>query len=79
MTMKSITIYPGSMEVIGQALDKFGEKRVMTGAWDEPIKVCNLTLEEAAYARKFFRDMRCDVFEEQETMAKPKTPLKVSF
>lgn len=79
MTMKNITIYPGSMEVIGQALDKFGEKRVIMGAWDEPIKICNLTLEETAYARKFFRDMGCDVFEEQETTVKAKTPLKVGF
>jgi|GEM_PF-3049269 hypothetical protein len=68
MTMKNITIYPGSMEVIGQALDKFGEKRVTTGAWNEPVNVNDLTIEEADFARKFFTDMECEVFEQQETM-----------
>ena len=68
MTMKNITIYPGSMEVIGQALDKFGEKRVTMGAWNEPVNVNDLTIEEADFARKYFTDMGCEVFEQQETM-----------
>jgi hypothetical protein len=77
--MESVTIYPGSMEVIGQALDQFGEKRVNTGAWDEPVKVNNLTAEEAAFARKFFSDMGCKVIEEQEAMVGAGTPVNGSF
>jgi hypothetical protein len=79
MTVKTITIYPGSMEVIGQALDKFGEKRVFTGAWDEPIKVKHLTMEETYFAQKFFTDMGCEVFEDQETMVKAGTSVSGSF
>ena len=64
--MTSMSIYPGSMEVIGQALDKFGESRVITGAWDKPVLINNLTEEEKAFVLEFFADMGCIVFEEQE-------------
>ncbi len=64
--MKSITIFPDSMEAIGQALDLFGEKRVGTCAWNEPIRVNGVTEDEVAYAMKFFSDMGCEVKEEQE-------------
>jgi hypothetical protein len=77
MTMKNATIYPGSMEVIGQALDKFGEKRVVTGAWDEPVKINNLTEEETAIVRKLFGDLGCKVIEEQEIAVTDGTPVNV--
>ena len=77
MTMKNATIYPGSMEVIGQALDKFGEQRVVTGAWDEPVRVNNLTAEEAVFVRKFFGDLGCMVFEEQEITVRVGTSVDV--
>ncbi len=63
--MKNITIFPGSMEAIGQALYMFGEKRVETGAWNEPVSVNDVTADEAAYAEKFFGDMGCEVKEER--------------
>ncbi len=63
--MKNITISPGSMESIGQALQMFGEKRVETGAWNEPISVNDVTVDEVAYAKKFFGDMGCEVREER--------------
>ncbi len=64
--MKNITIFPGSMEAIGQALHMFGEKRVGTGAWNEPIRVNGLTADEVSYAEKFFGDMGCEVKEKKE-------------
>ncbi len=63
--MKNITIFPGTMEAIGQALDLFGEKRVETGEWNEPIRVKGVTVDEVAYAEKFFGDMGCEVKEER--------------
>ncbi len=63
--MRNITIFPGSMEAIGQALNMFGEKRVGTGAWNEPVKVSGLTRDEVAFAEKFFGDMGCEVKEER--------------
>ncbi len=63
--MKNIIIFPGSMEAIGQSLDLFGEKRVGTGAWNEPIRVSGLTGDEVAYAEESFGDMGCEVKEEQ--------------
>ncbi len=63
--MKNITIFPGSMEAIGQALYMFGEERVGIGAWNEPIRVNSVTVDEIAYAEKFFGDMGCEVKEEQ--------------
>lgn len=61
--MKKITLFPGTMEAIGQALDIFGEKRVLVGDWNEPIRVNDLTTEEVTYARKFFGNMGCEVKE----------------
>ncbi len=62
--MKNIIIFPGSMEAIGQALYMFGENRVGTGTWNEPIRVNGLTEDEVAYAERFFGDMGCEVKEE---------------
>jgi hypothetical protein len=59
--MISLEVFPGSMEVISQAVDKFGEARVSVGAWDEPVKINDLTAEEAAFAQKYFEDMGCRV------------------
>jgi hypothetical protein len=64
--MKNVTIFPPKMEAIGQALDLFGEKRVKTGEWNEPIIVSGLTADEAAYAGKFFNEMGCEVRQVQE-------------
>jgi hypothetical protein len=63
--MANLEIFPGSIEVISQALDQFGEGRVTVGAWDEPVKLSDLTAEEAAFARKYFEDMGCRVVEVQ--------------
>jgi hypothetical protein len=67
--MNDLTIFPPTMEAIGQALDLFGEKRVLTGEWDEPIIISGLTVSEVAYARKFFGEMGCSVNEAQDVMA----------
>ncbi len=64
--MKNISIFPGSMEVIGLALDLFGEKRAGIGTWDEPVRVSGLTRDEVAYAEKFFDDIGCEVKEGKE-------------
>ncbi len=64
--MTSVSIYPGSMEVISQALDKFGEARVVTGAWDKPVLINDLTEVEIAFALQFFGELGCMVFEEQD-------------
>jgi hypothetical protein len=61
--MKKVTLFPGTMEAIGQALDLFGEKRVFVGDWNEPICVNGLTAEEVTYARKFFGNIGCEVKE----------------
>jgi hypothetical protein len=61
--MKKITLFPDTMEAIGQALDLFGEKRVFVGDWNEPLCVSGLTEEEVAYAHKFFGNMGCKVKE----------------
>jgi hypothetical protein len=73
--MKNVTIFPPTMEAIGQALDLFGEKRVVTGEWNEPIIVSGLTVSEVTYAKKFFGEMRCEVFEEQEVVVGSGTPV----
>ncbi len=57
MQMVTIAIHPGSMEVISPAVDKFGDSRVITGEWNEPVRLINLSTEEAAFAQKFFEDM----------------------
>jgi hypothetical protein len=59
--MKSISIFPGSITAISQALDMFGEKRVRIGEWNEPILVSGLTAEEIVYAVKFFNGLGCEV------------------
>ena len=64
--MKDVTIFPPTMGAIGQALDLFGEKRVLTGEWNEPIIVSGLTASEVASARKFFGEMGCEVRQVQE-------------
>jgi hypothetical protein len=50
----SITIWPGSMESIDQALDVFGCNRVVPGTWNEPVTVSGLTLQEFSLAKEFF-------------------------
>jgi hypothetical protein len=59
----SITIWPGSMESIGQALDVFGCNRVVPGAWNEPVIVSDLTLEEYSFAQEFFGGLGYEVKE----------------
>jgi hypothetical protein len=63
LTMKEITIYPGSMAAIGQALNIFGERRVRPGAWNEPVSVNGLTEEEVADAVRHFTALGCEVKE----------------
>ena len=63
MEMISLEVFPGSIEVISQALDKFGEARVSVGAWDEPVRINDLTAEEAAFAQKYFEDIGFRVVE----------------
>jgi hypothetical protein len=65
--MKTVTIFPPTMGAIGQALDLFGEKRVLTGDWNEPIIVSGLTESEMIYARKFFNELGCEVQQVQDT------------
>ena len=65
--MKTVTIFPPTMGAIGQALDLFGEKRVSTGEWNEPIIVSGLTASEVVYAQKFFNELGCEVRQIQET------------
>jgi hypothetical protein len=67
MNMKNVTIFPPTMAAIGQALDLFGEKRVVTGEWNEAITVSGLTESEVAYAVKFFKELGCEVRPAQET------------
>jgi hypothetical protein len=67
MIMKTATIFPPKMEAIGQALDLFGERRVLPGEWNEPIIVSELTVSEFAFAVKFFGEMGCEVQQIQET------------
>jgi hypothetical protein len=57
----SISIWPGSMESIGQALDVFGCNRVVPGAWNEPVMVTGLTPEEYSFAQGFFGGLGFDV------------------
>jgi hypothetical protein len=71
--MKSITIFPGSMAAIGQALDIFGEKRVEPGAWNEPVRVNGVTVEEVAYAEIFFGALGCEVKEARAEKAGTRT------
>lgn len=68
--MNMVTIFPPKMEAIGQALDMFGEDRVITGEWNEPIKVNGLTADEFAYATKFFAEMGCEVRQVQEKVTR---------
>jgi len=68
--MKNLIIFPPTMEAIGQALDLFGEKRVVTGEWNEPMIINGLTVSEVAYVRKFFGEMGCRVNEVQDVMAR---------
>ena len=77
--MKKVTLFPGTMEAIGQAFDLFGEKRVSVGDWNEPVKVNNLTAEEASFDRKFFSDIECKVFEEEEAVVGAGTPANGNF
>jgi hypothetical protein len=65
--MKNVTIFPPKMEAIGQALDLFGEQRVLPGGWNDPIIVSGLTTSEFAFARKFFGEMGCVVRQVRET------------
>lgn len=67
--MNKLTIFPPTMEAIGQALDLFGEKRVLTGEWNEPIIISGLTVSEVTFARKFFGEMGCSVNEVEDVMA----------
>jgi hypothetical protein len=57
----SISIWPGSMESIGQALDVFGCNRVVPGAWNEPVMVSDLTPEEYSFAQGFFGGLGFEV------------------
>jgi len=50
----SITIWPGAMGSIGQALDVFGCNRVVPVTWNEPVTVAGLTLQEFSLAKEFF-------------------------
>jgi hypothetical protein len=61
--MISLEVFPGSIGVVSQALDKFGEARVSVGAWDEPVRINDLTAEEAAFAQKYFEDIGFRVVE----------------
>lgn len=63
----SITIWPGSMESIGQALDVFGRNRVVPGAWNEPVMVSDLTPEEYSFAQGFFGDLGYEVKDIKQT------------
>ncbi len=65
--MKTITIFPPKMEAMGQALDLFGEKRVMQGEWNEPVTVTDLTWDEAAFAQEFFRELGYTVEAQKKT------------
>ena len=67
--MKNIIIYPGSMKAIGQALDIFGEKRVVPGAWNKPVRVNGVTTEEVAHAAILFGALGCEVKEAREVEA----------
>jgi hypothetical protein len=49
------------MESIGQALDVFGCNRVVPGAWNEPVMVSGLTLEEYSFAQGFFGGLGFEV------------------
>jgi hypothetical protein len=82
MMTVSITIWPGSMEAIGQALDVFGTNRVVPGAWDEPVMVSGLTPEEYSFAQEFFGGLGYEVKEydqmqEKEEVVTP--PMAHSF
>jgi hypothetical protein len=66
MIMKTVTIFPPKMAAIGQALDLFGEQRVLPGEWNEPIIVSELTASEFAFAVKYFGEMGCEVQQIQE-------------
>ncbi len=63
--MISLEVFPCSIEVISQALDQFGEARVSVGAWHDPVRIFDLTADEAAFAQKYFEDMGCKVVEVQ--------------
>ncbi len=65
--MKTVTIFPPKMEAIGQALDIFGENRVSTGEWNEPVIIKGLTQDEVAFARKFFGELGFTVELQEQT------------
>ena len=54
--MFKITIYPGSMAVVSDAIDLFGIDRVDPGSWTTPVWVKGLSEDEVKAARELFSE-----------------------
>lgn len=54
--MPNLRLTPGSMGVVGHAVDLFGIGKVNPGDWTTPVYLINLTDEEARFAKEFFAE-----------------------
>lgn len=52
----TLSVYPGSLEVVKEAIEIFGSNRVVEGGFREPITINGLNHEEAMFGRSYFEE-----------------------
>lgn len=56
-----LVIVPGSMYVVEEAMYLFGVHRVNPGHWMSPVRLFDLTEEEAEFAVEYFKELQKEV------------------
>lgn len=60
----NLIIRPGGKDVVTDAIELYGQTRVVAGVFKEPTKLINLTNDEAYFARCYFEEQGKKVMEE---------------